>query len=263
MSGSATSALATGVRIASVGYAVAALEQLATRHAFLSGGPFSRRVVSQLHPKPLGRSSDTLFFALLVTQVAASTILVGFGPVPVAGRAACIIVTGSMLLVQWRRTLAGDGAEQLGILVAIATLVCFVPTPSESAASVAAAFLTAQLVLSYATAGAVKLTSEAWRRRPILAEILATHRFGSPRFSGFLRDHRRTCQAIQWLVIALEVLFPLAVIAPFPIFLGFVIAGLAFHTACAVLMGLNNFVWPFAATYPSLLFVWSRLSPAT
>jgi hypothetical protein len=35
------------------------------------------------------------------------------------------------------------------------------------------------------------------------------------------------------------------------LFLGW---GVAFHLGCAVVMGLNNFLWAFIATYPALLF---------
>jgi hypothetical protein len=258
----ATAALALTARLASIGFVVAALEQLAALRSFAVGAPLARSVVSHFHAAPLAPGWDRLLPVLLVVQASAGTTVALAGPDSPVGLAAVIAVTSCLLLVQWRRTLGGDGAEQLGILIAVAALVAFSPSPSDGAATVAAAFLAGQLVLSYATAGAVKVISHEWRSRPILAEILATHRFGSPRVAGFLRRHRRIGLGMQWSVIAFELSFPLGLLAPKPVLIGLVAVGLVFHLSCAVLMGLNDFIWPFAAAYPCLLFAWSAWSPS-
>ena len=35
-------------------------------------------------------------------------------------------------------------------------------------------------------------------------------------------------------------------------------AGLAFHTANAMVMGLNTFLWAFEATYPAIIYLLQR-----
>jgi hypothetical protein len=183
------------------------------------------------------------------------------GPLNAVGALGCVAVLFSQLSIQWRRTIAGDGAEQLSILIAVTSVLAFFPSPSSRAATVGALFVAAQVLLSYFTAGAVKLSSPLWRRDAILASILATHRFGSPSVAEALSDRRRLCLLLQWGVISLELCFPLALVLPRWAFIAFLGAGLAFHAACALLMGLNTFVWSFLATYPCLLYAWFRFSP--
>jgi hypothetical protein len=54
-------------------------------------------------------------------------------------------------------------------------------------------------------------------------------------------------------VILFEVSFPLVLVAPPAIAVAALGVGLTFHLSCAVLMGLNSFVWPFPATYACVL----------
>ena len=53
-----------------------------------------------------------------------------------AGALALVAVFIGVLLVQWRRTLGGDGAEQMTLLIVLAGIVAFVPySPNVSRAS--------------------------------------------------------------------------------------------------------------------------------
>lgn len=116
-------------------------------------------------------------------------------------------------------------------------------------------------MLSYATAGVVKLVSPTWRSEPILASILSTHRFGSAVIAEYLRRRPMLCVLLQWSVITLELGFSFALVLPLPGLFAFLLGGLCFHIACAVLMGLNTFLWAFPATYPCVYAVWSIWSP--
>jgi hypothetical protein len=258
----AAEALSLTLRLASVGFLVSGLEQLRARQMFSAGHPMSRGVVSRFHARPLTPRSDRLLPALLAAQIAAALWLVLLGPAAFVGAVACICIAVCLFAVRWRRTVAGDGAEQLGILVAIAGVVAFVPTASSPASTVAVAFIAGEVLLSYVTAGAVKLISTRWRQEPVLAEVLSTHRFGSRYIAGYLGEHMETCLRVQWLLIAFELLFPVGMLLPRPAFLVLLAIGIAFHVSCAALMGLNTFLWSFPATYPCLYYAWSRWSPA-
>jgi hypothetical protein len=61
-------------------------------------------------------------------------------------------------------------------------------------------------------------------------------------------------------IFIFEVLLPASLFAPRPIFLCALAAMLVFHIACAVTMGLNTFVWAFAACYPAVLWSWQYLA---
>jgi hypothetical protein len=62
-------------------------------------------------------------------------------------------------------------------------------------------------------------------------------------------------------VIVFECTFPLAILSP-RLALVFFGAGIAFHVGIAAVMGLNNFVWPFIATYPAVYIASNDLSSA-
>jgi hypothetical protein len=257
----AVDALTLTIRIASFGLLIAGLETFAARSIFSAGHPMARSVVSLLHRRPLPRLWDHALYLLLTTQIIWAAWLAAMGPTGPAGALALVALFATVLLVQWRRTLGGDGAEQMGLLIVLAGIVAFVPDSSERVARLAALFLVAQLSLSYFTAGVVKLVSPLWRAQPILAEILGTHRFGSPGIARYLRKHVRLCLLAQWGVIVFEISFPTAILLPLPVLLVLLAAGLTFHFACGILMGLNTFVWAFPAIYPCLYMVWSVWSP--
>jgi hypothetical protein len=48
--------------------------------------------------------------------------------------------------------------------------------------------------------------------------------------------------------------FVIALIAPRPVLWMMLAAGLVFHLSCAWVMGLNTFLWAFAAGYPCVIF---------
>jgi hypothetical protein len=65
--------------------------------------------------------------------------------------------------------------------------------------------------------------------------------------------------AAAWSVIAFESLFRLAILAGPKGALVFLGIGVVFHLANAAVMGLNNFVWAFTATYPAVHYCAERM----
>lgn len=59
-----------------------------------------------------------------------------------------------------------------------------------------------------------------------------------------------------------ECIFPFLLLGPSWLILGALALGLSFHLDCAMMMGLNNFLWMFPATYPCVLVVAGWLSAA-
>ena len=57
-----------------------------------------------------------------------------------------------------------------------------------------------------------------------------------------------------WLTIVFELGFAGVLWLPEPAGLALLATGLAFHVTTAVMMGLNVFVWAFAAAYPAVMF---------
>ncbi len=61
--------------------------------------------------------------------------------------------------------------------------------------------------------------------------------------------------------MAFELTFVVALVTPLPVVIVLLGAGVAFHVGCAVLTGLNSFVWAFPATYACVWWATQRTSP--
>jgi hypothetical protein len=69
-----------------------------------------------------------------------------------------------------------------------------------------------------------------------------------------LGAHPTVSRFVCWSVIGFECSAPLLILAGTPGAVAIIACGLVFHASIAMLMGLNVFLWAFAATYPALLF---------
>jgi len=121
-------------------------------------------------------------------------------------------------------------------------------------------FIAAQAALSYLTAGVAKARSAVWRSGRAIPLIVDTDTYGWPWVAGMLAGRPALARSACWTVIVFECLFAGALVAPEPVRLAALAVGLAFHLGCALVMGLNTFVWAFAATYPCVLAVPPLLS---
>jgi hypothetical protein len=244
------------VRVAAVGVALTGLELIADRRAFGPRGPFSAVVVATIIGAPpwsLVGPTAVVFVACL--QVVAAGLLVVVGPLQPVGQVALFLATVTSMALRWRRSLGGDGAEQLTVIVMIAAILAFVPVVSADRSALAVAFIAGQAVLAYVTAGVAKLRSPVWRGGDALAGILATYGHGNAWAARLLNARPKLGLALGWSVMLFEVLFPFLLLGPDAVAVSATMIGVAFHLACAVLMGLNSFPWAFLATYFCLFAV--------
>lgn len=251
------SALDITVRLVAVGLAITGAELIADRRAFNAGGPFGPQVLAALRgaspPKMLGGSRGVAILA--ATQVIAAVVLVAFGPFLVVGRCALVALAITTTLFRRRRVIGGDGAEQMSDIVLISALLAVLPVPGDGRITLAVIFIAAQSVLSYFTSGVAKLVSPMWRSGSALPAILGTYNHGLAPVSRIMQPRPAVGFVLGWTVIMFEVLFPLVLIAPPSVAVAALSVGLTFHLGCAVLMGLNSFVWPFPATYACVLAI--------
>ena len=118
----------------------------------------------------------------------------------------------------------------------------------------AAGFLAVQSCMSYAIAGAAKLSSPVWRDGTAVPAIFRTHTYGHPWLYEFVCRYPSVAKALAWTVIAAEISFPLVLVAPRPIARGILLTGVGFHVGNAHFMGLNRFLWSFSGTYPAIVY---------
>lgn len=256
-----TTALDATVRLVAIGLAITGAELFADRRAFAAAGPFAPQVFAALHgayPPALVAGSRGMS-AVALAQVVGAVALAGFGPMSVTGRVSLVVLLATTTVIRRRRIIGGDGAEQMSDIVLISTALACLPTPNDARIALAVVFIAAQAVLSYVTAGIAKLVSPMWRSGVALPAILGTYNHGLVWVSRILERRPRVGFLLGWAVIVFEVSFPLVLFAP-PFVASVALAvGLSFHLGCAVLMGLNSFVWPFPATYACVLALRGQL----
>lgn len=248
-------ALDLAVRLVCAGLLIAGVELVLDRAAFAGGGPFDATVYEalRLHPAPSWSAPAGSVVALAGVEVVAAAVVVAVGPMVPIGRGALLVTVAVSLAIRQRRVVGGDGAEQMGEIVLLSAVLALLPAPDDDRMRLVTVFVTAQLTLSYVTAGIAKLVSPVWRAGDALAGILGTYGHGVAWVDRLLGRFPWVGAVAGWTVIAFEVAFPLVLVVPQPIALAVLAIGVTFHVACAALMGLNSFVWAFPAAYPCVV----------
>jgi hypothetical protein len=167
------------------------------------------------------------------------------------GSAALRATAAIFLLIQMKRHyFSVDGSDEMTLLCLAATCLGGIGDSSRYVAF----FLAAELALAYTTAGAYKAASPFWQKGKALLSITRTRAFGHPQVSKLLNRHPLLSRYSELALVLWESGFLIALIAPRPVLWMMLAAGLVFHLSCAWVMGLNTFLWAFAAGYPCVIF---------
>ncbi|HTD58196.1 MAG TPA: hypothetical protein VK672_04820 [Solirubrobacteraceae bacterium] len=251
-----------------IGVGVDSLELVADRAQLREGGLYGYTVLATGRPMTLWgpfapvfgavfRYPAVLGLALAQLCCAMLLLLAGVAHTPAlivpAGVAAALILLARMLLYM-RNQLGLDGSDQMMLVVCTGVAIALL-VPDHGAQVLAIDYMAAQLLLSYAVAGVAKAISPSWRSGRAITGILSTIGYGSPPVGAFLKRHSPLALAACWSVIVFECSAPLLILLGTPGALAIIAVGLGFHVSIALLMGLNNFLWSFGATYPALLFL--------
>jgi hypothetical protein len=146
------------------------------------------------------------------------------------------------------------GADAQLTLITYSAMALTLVSDTRAVAGYCLSFLTLQLCLAYFAAGLHKLRSSSWRNGYALPALLSPRLFGFPAFGAWLVRHRLPTLFLAWATIVWEVSFPVVLVAPREICLGYLACGVLFHLATAFTMGLNKFIWAFLALYPAAIY---------
>lgn len=249
------------IAINTAGGLISALELLRAHRAFQDDGIFSWKV-AQLRRRRAVRAVLRLSRSLLawpgivillssrVAAALACIVCACLGPVPAPLLAAYVLV-GCLLLL--RTPYAADGSEQFMHITAMACLVAAV-APGSLAGAIGLFFLSAQLSLAYATSAIVKIVRSEWRNGRFLVEIFATETFGRRPVWEFLASKPQWAKRAAQIVIYGELLCSLAPWSPPHIAWALLACAALFHVAVGATMGLNMFVFAFAAAFPAAIY---------
>jgi hypothetical protein len=249
--------------LSGIGVLVTTLEWLTLRNLFSSseatsqlnascvpraGGPFLRLLID---------SADSSHF--LVVRLLALVLLI-LSPQSSLSTWHLALVVGSLFAWNMKRKIANDGADQLMTIILAAVLAGRLwQGVGDGAQEMAAMFIGAQACLAYSVAGIAKIVSPVWRSGAAVSDILTTKGFGCNWLRKVFGWSPWIALVAAWSVMMFETLFPIVAIMDPQGAMIAVMAGTLFHVCNAPIMGLNNFVWAFLATYPSVLFMSHRI----
>jgi uncharacterized membrane protein (DUF485 family) len=190
---------------------------------------------------------------LLVIRMLLATLML-LGPASmITNLWVVLLATVLCWLVVLRTSYGQDGADQLSYIIytalAIATIV-----GTRQAQVAFLWFVALQSCLAYCVAGIAKTSATGWRDGTYLTAICHTKTYGHLRFAEFLSHRPRFARVLSRCLIVWESCFPLVLFIPGPVALGALGVGVFFHLSNGYLMGLNTFIWSFAASYPAILF---------
>jgi hypothetical protein len=241
---------------------LSAAEWFANLALFRADGLLSWQVL-KLRPR-LSRSqglhtvlySSRAFLAVIGGRAFAGLGLLVPGAIGLDFACACFIV-GSCLYVSRRAVFGSDGSDQMGMVVAagVAITSAGIALDDRALAYCGVLAIAAQATLAYFIAGAAKLASPVWREGHAVPRVMSTRSYGHPVAARIAASHPRFSLGLCWFIIVTEMLFPLVFLLPAPIAILTLGCYVFFHLCNAYFMGLNAFVWPFLATYPSVMLM--------
>ncbi len=253
--------------IAGVGVAIKSLETLALRREYQARGVFDYTIVG--NDALAGSPFAPLFTRLYSWKGVATLSIVGVitfsglmvsDPGTAAYTVAATLMIASSIAIYYRQAFGLDGADQMTFLVLITTLFCFIVSSVAAIRAIGIWFIALQLALAYFVSGAAKLVSKEWRSGTAISGILSTYTYGTGLTRKLFTRNSWLCVALCWSVIVVEMLLPFGLFLE-PVGVAATL-GVAFamHVSIAVVMGLNDFVWAFAAAFPSFYYVGTWLS---
>ena len=269
---SAASAATWMGAIAAIGLVVDALEVLVARAAYTEGGIYSfallrsgqRFFVRGPGVRPFGGLlgyPGVLTLPLVQLAAAAELLTLPLQDATTqrwAGAAACAVALGARMLFYARNVFGQDGSDQMLLVVLSAACAAHL-AGSAPAATVFVLYAAGQLVLAYGTSGIAKAISPTWRSGRAIPGITRTIGYGSPRLGTWLEAQPLVARLLCWSVIVFECGAPLLLLGGRDGALALIALGLCFHVGVALTMGLNVFLWSFAATYPAVLLLGDRI----
>lgn len=177
--------------------------------------------------------------------------------VGVAAAEALLLLSSAVMLKRCDGPYNG-GSDRLATLMLFCLLLANV-LPQLRWRELAVGYLAAQLMLSYAMAGWVKIVNPDWRTGRALNDVFAFSAYPVSENLRALAQRPRLLFVASWGVMLFELLFPLSLLDTRALYAALAVATL-FHIANALLFGLNRFVWVWIAAYPSLLWLQGRVA---
>ncbi len=228
-------------RVLGMGLVIQSAELFVTRQIFAPGGALAGRSVTWL--------------LLLRGLLACWLVMTPNPPTSINSAALLLGLLGSSvwLTVRARGPLCG-GSDSMFFQVQLGLGIAAFGFIDPVLIRIGLGWIAAQSILSYFLAGVAKLQHGGWRNGRALQNLFAA-RGPYVLLTGTraVAQSQPLCALLGWGILLFELGFPGLLILPLEGKLVWLGLGLAFHVANAALLGLNRFIWAWAATYPALL----------
>lgn len=249
--------------ILSVSLLIAALEDLKNWHMFKSTGLLSWKV-SRLSFKWPAKDlrlklcnfllHDNAFKCSFYLRACFSFLLLILSILNIISPILICILFFLHLLMNFRSPYGLDGSYQMQLVILFALSLGSVFGIDSQISIACLLFIAGELICSYFIAGFSKFISPVWRKSSALHGIFSTRNFGHSFFYRLISQSEFLTILLSWYIFLFEMLF-FTVLFFHPAYtVIFFIIGFLFHLFNAIVMGLNNFLLSFLATYPALFY---------
>ncbi len=253
-------------RLVAVSAACSATESLVARRVFvddaLLGWPLLRKRSRLAGDGPVARMLGALFeergiLWLHGARLLAAVLLFGMVQADLVRSASLFVLFVAQCFLHLRQFgVAIIGGDRMRMLILGALTLRELAPESALVAKAAVWFIAGQCALAYATSGLLKWQRTLeWRNGTAVGLLLGNEFLGHTGLAAWLTAHPAMNRVATWGVLALEVLFPLALLGGTPVAVVFVAGAFLMHLGIGHFMGLAPFLWAFLASYPAVLFV--------
>lgn len=195
------------------------------------------------------------FVRLVVLKLACLLVLLIAAPYSYLFTVVSITLVICMLLIQFRSMYGGDGSDQMSLILAVSIFFGLSLVSSPAIQKYCFYFIGFQSCLAYSTSGIAKMLSKKWRSGDAVYEIFNTGSYGNKTIAHLLKNRKFVNLFLCWVVIVMEIIFPICLVSPVYVSFAILLWGFIFHLLNVIVMGLNSFFWAFTATYPALIFM--------
>jgi hypothetical protein len=231
---------------------------MVNRQSFESGAILDKRVMSLRRNGAFLKSIWSYFtlgeiaslrFATAVLLAAVSD------PAIIAIVAMLLLILSTLISAQ--AGYGGDGSDQMGSVALIGLALAAIGISASNWDIWFAGILVSggQLTISYFVSGFSKWLSPVWRSGAALPGVMGTYNYGHALGISAIGGRAWLATMVCWIIFTTETMFPLSLGLPPGIFYVVLFCFFIFHLINAFFMGLNAFVWSFAATYPSVVIL--------
>jgi len=203
----------------------------------------------------VGRTGAGWLLVVVIARIVGSVaLIIPFQSNLLYASYATIILLSSLFLVYQIRY-GKDGSNQISFIILAGLVFTFLIPTSSPFQAVGLYFIAAQGLFSYFAAGVSKLSNAQWREGSALQSILNTATYGQSQVAELIRRRPWVGGFVGWSVIIVEIIFPVALVAPPGLLVVLLFTGAMLHLGTVLLIGLDTFFWAFTATFPAIIFV--------